>query len=100
MFEKLLADNRLEEVVITDQRLTGKLKTPDGGKQIAVANIVAPELAERLSKYGVKYTRVYESTFLRDLLSWVVPALVFFGVRPLQAAASAPVTTCLSSPLA
>ena len=28
----------------------------------------------------VKYTRVQESTFLHDLLSWVIPALVFFGV--------------------
>ncbi|MGA8006690.1 MAG: ATP-dependent zinc metalloprotease FtsH, partial [Burkholderiales bacterium] len=35
---------------------------------------------DRLSKYDVKFTRVYQSTFLRDLLSWVVPALVFFGV--------------------
>ncbi len=39
-----------------------------------------PDLAERLSKFGVKYTRVHESTFLRDVLSWVLPALVFFGV--------------------
>src|SRR3970040_1814783 len=79
-FEKLLAEGRIEEVVITDQRITGKLKAPEGGKQVAVANMRAPELAERLSKYGVKYTRAYESTFLRDLLSWIVPALVFFGV--------------------
>jgi cell division protease FtsH len=45
-----------------------------------VANLVPPELAERLDKYGVKYTRVYESTLLRDVLSWVLPALIFFGV--------------------
>jgi len=41
---------------------------------------VQPDLAERLSKFDVKYTRVHESTFLRDVLSWIVPALVFFGV--------------------
>jgi len=79
-FEKLLAEDRIAEVVISDQRITGKLKTPEGGKTIAVANLVPPELAERLSKYGVKYTRVYESTLLRDLLSWILPALIFFGV--------------------
>ncbi len=39
-----------------------------------------PQLAERLSRFDVKYTRVQESTFLRDLLSWVLPALVFFGI--------------------
>ncbi len=79
-FEKLLAEQRIEEVVITDQRISGKLKTKEGGKTVAVANLVPPDLAERLSKYGVKYTRVYESTLLRDILSWVLPALAFFGV--------------------
>jgi len=79
-FEKLLAEQRIEEVVITDQRISGKLKAKEGGKTVAVANLVPPDLAERLSKYGVKYTRVYESTLLRDILSWVLPALAFFGV--------------------
>jgi cell division protease FtsH len=79
-FEKLLADNRISEVVVSDQTITGKLKSPQGNKSTVVANIVQPQLADRLSKYDVKFTRVYESTFLRDLLSWVVPALVFFGV--------------------
>jgi cell division protease FtsH len=79
-FEKLLAQDKIAEVTVSDQRITGKLKAPENGKTVAVANLVPPELAERLSKYGVKYTRVQESTFLRDILSWVVPALVFFGV--------------------
>ena len=79
-FEKLLAEHKIDEVVISDQRITGKLNNKQGGKTVAVANLVTPDLAERLSKYGVRYTRVYESTILRDLLSWIVPALVFFGV--------------------
>ncbi len=79
-FEKLLAQHKIEEVVISDQRITGKFTAREGGKTVAVANLVPPELADRLDKYGVKYTRVYESTLLRDILAWVVPALVFFGV--------------------
>ncbi len=79
-FEKLLSDNKIAEVTVSDQTITGKLKSPQGNKSTVVANIVQPELADRLSKYDVKFTRVYESTVLRDLLSWIVPALVFFGV--------------------
>jgi len=80
-FEKLLAEDRISEVTVSDQRITGKLRNPEkNGKTVAVANLVEPDLAERLSKYGVKYTKVHESTFLRDLLSWIVPALVFFGI--------------------
>src|ERR671919_1085205 len=79
-FEKLLAQDRIAEVTVSEQRITCKLKAPENGKKVAVANLVQPELAERLSKFGVKYTQVHESTFLRDVLSWVLPALVFFGV--------------------
>ena len=63
---------------MSDQRITGKLKAPENGKTVAVANLVPPEIAERLDKYGVKYTSVQESTFLRDVVGG--PALVFFGV--------------------
>jgi cell division protease FtsH len=80
-FEKLLTEDKIDEVVVSDSRITGKLKSPEkNGKKVAVANLVQPDLAERLSKFGVKYTRVHESTFLRDMLSWILPALVFFGV--------------------
>jgi cell division protease FtsH len=79
-FEKLLAEDKISEVVVSEQRITGKLKAPENGKTVAAANLVQPDLAERLSKFDVKYTRVHESTFLRDVLSWIVPALVFFGV--------------------
>jgi cell division protease FtsH len=79
-FEKALSEGRVAEVVVGETTITGKLKTPDGSKTSIVANRVEPDLAERLSQYDVPYTRVVESTFLRDLLSWVVPALVFFGL--------------------
>src|SRR5688572_21671988 len=79
-FEKLLSEGKIAEVVVSDSRITGKLTGNGSGKKVAVANLVQPDLAERLSKFGVSYTQVHESTFLRDILSWVVPALVFFGV--------------------
>jgi len=79
-FERMLADGRIAEVTIGDRQVIGRLRKAEGGKEIVVANRVEPDLAERISKYGVPYTRSYESTLLRDLLSWIVPALVFFGV--------------------
>ncbi|HMM86127.1 MAG: ATP-dependent zinc metalloprotease FtsH [Gammaproteobacteria bacterium] len=80
-FEQALAEGRVAEVVVGETTITGRLKTPDpGGKTTIVANRVEPDLAERLSQYDVPYTRVVQSTFVRDLLSWVVPALVFFGL--------------------
>src|SRR5882762_8081008 len=34
--------------------------------------------AQRLSRFNVPYTREYEGTFLRDVISWVAPVLAFF----------------------
>ncbi|MBI1396423.1 MAG: ATP-dependent zinc metalloprotease FtsH [Betaproteobacteria bacterium] len=80
-FEKALAQGRVSEITIGDQTITGKLKSPDAsGKTVIVATRVEPALADRLSRYDVPFTRVVESTFVRDLLSWVVPVLLFFGL--------------------
>jgi cell division protease FtsH len=79
-FERLLKEDKISEVTVSDRHITGKLKGADGGKKVAIANRVEPDLADRLDKYGVKYTRAYENTFFRDLLSWVLPAVIFFGI--------------------
>jgi cell division protease FtsH len=79
-FEKALAEGRVAEVTVGETTITGKLKTPEGSKTTIIATRVEPGLAERLSKYDVPYSRVVESTLLRDLLSWVLPAVVFFGL--------------------
>lgn len=80
-FEQALAEGRVAEVIVSDTTITGRLKTPDAsGKTVIVANRVEPNLAERLSRFDVTYTRVVENTLLRDILSWVAPALVFFAL--------------------
>ena len=80
-FEKALTDGTVAEVVIGDTTVTGKLKKPDDkGKTVIVATKVEPAEAARLAKFDVPYRRVIESTFLTDLLSWVAPALIFFGL--------------------
>ncbi len=79
-FEQALADDRIAEVVVSGQTVTGRLRTPDGSKTTLVAVRVAPDLAQRLDRYKVPYSQVVENTFLRDLLSWVLPVLLFFGL--------------------
>ncbi|WP_285080906.1 ATP-dependent metallopeptidase FtsH/Yme1/Tma family protein [Escherichia coli] len=80
-FEKALTEGRVAEVLVSDRTVTGRLKSPDSrGKTTIVATRVEPDLADRLSKYDVPYARMLESTWLRDVLSWILPAVAFFGV--------------------
>ena len=80
-FESLVEAGKVEDVYVTDRDIRGSLKEPlpDGQKRF-VTTRVEPALAERLSERGVKVTGVVESTLLRDVLSWILPVLFFFGV--------------------
>jgi cell division protease FtsH len=82
-FKTLVAAGEVEEVSITGQSLSGKRKPKEGetdSKFFTTVRVEDPELVRDLQKHGVKFTGVIESTFWRDLLSWVVPALVFVGI--------------------
>ncbi len=79
--ETLLQQGKVAELTIREKYIVGELKEPEqNGKKIVVANRVEPGLAEHLSQYRVPYTQVYESKVLVTLLSWIVPALIFFGI--------------------
>src|SRR3974377_2474214 len=80
-FEQLLKDRKIAEIGVSDRYIQGKLKEPlpDGRREFLTTR-VEPQLADELQKYGVTYTGQVESTFLRDLLSWVIPVLIFFGL--------------------
>lgn len=80
-FEQLLKDNKVAEIAIKENSIEGKFKEPQkDGKQYFITTRVDLPLAELLSKYDVKFTGVVQSTFLRDVLSWVLPVLLLFGL--------------------
>ena len=80
-FQSLLNDDKVAEIGITTNSIRGTLKEaqPDGIKDF-VTTRVEPDLAATLDKHGVVYTGMVESTFIRDLLSWVLPAIIFVGI--------------------
>src|SRR5262249_29788349 len=80
-FQQLLKDGKVAEVAVSDRYIQGKLKQPlPNGKSQFVTTRIDPEFADQLQKYDVTYTGQVESTFLRDVLSWIIPMLVFFGL--------------------
>ncbi|HBV20502.1 MAG TPA: cell division protein FtsH [Nitrosomonas sp.] len=80
-FQHFLEQGQIAEISITDQHIYGTLKTrhADGFKDF-VTTRVEPEFAEELEKYNVEYTGVVKSTWIRDLLSWLLPMAVFIGI--------------------
>ncbi|NOJ44499.1 ATP-dependent zinc metalloprotease FtsH [Bradyrhizobium australiense] len=80
-YQQLLKQGKVATVGISDRTLQGTLKEPlSGGQKQFVTTRVDQETAQELEKYNVRFTGQIESTFLRDLLSWVMPVLLFFGL--------------------
>lgn len=80
-FQHLLEQGGVAEIAITENQIFGTLKEKhaDGFKDF-VTTRVEPDLAEVLDKHHVVYTGVVQSTWLRDLLSWIVPTAIFIGI--------------------
>src|SRR5689334_21350383 len=80
-FQDDLKAGKIAEVRVSGNYIQGKLKAPDAqGRTEFITTRVDPEIAQELGKYDVKFAGSIESTFLRDLLSWVVPIGLFFGI--------------------
>jgi cell division protease FtsH len=80
-FEKELKAGEIKDIAISNNVIQGTYKSPRPDNRTRfVTTRVDPDLAKELSQYNVEYSGVIESTFLRDILSFVAPALIFFGI--------------------
>ena len=80
-FQDDLKAGKISEVRVSGNYIQGKYKAPDkAGYTDFITTRVDAATAEELSKYNVTFAGQIESTFLRDLLSWVIPIALFAGV--------------------
>jgi len=82
-FLNLLKAGKIVEVAITANQIQGKMKV-EGGAPDEIKTFktirVDPELSTILDQYKVVFKGEIESTFLRDIFSWVFPLILFVGI--------------------
>ena len=81
-FLNLLKAGKVTEIAVTANQIQGKMKAdgaPDDLKPFKTIR-VDPDLSKMLEQYPVTFKGEIESTFLRDLFSWIFPLLLFVGV--------------------
>lgn len=80
-FQTMLRDEQIAEITITENNIRGRLKSPlSDGRSFIHTVRVDPDFAEDLQEYGVKFTGKIESNVLGNILSWIIPAIIFFGL--------------------
>ncbi len=81
-FVQKLKEGKIIEVSITEKQIQGLMQAEEtSGKDIHFRTVrVDQGTSELLDKYNVNYAASIESTFFRDLLSWIVPVFLFVGI--------------------
>ncbi len=80
-FEELLAQGKISDITVKENTIEGSFTDAAQAEHpYFVTTRVDKDLAELLTQYGVTYRGAVESTLLRDLLSWIVPVALIFGL--------------------
>ncbi len=83
-YSKFLAyvrDGQVKEVVVTESYIRGELRTPtEDGRTAFRTNRVDADVVTELEGHDVQITGATENTFLREVLSWILPVLLFLGI--------------------
>ena len=80
-YQSQLKAGAIDSVRVSGNYIQGKFKKPDDkGYSEFVTTRVDPRLAEDLERYHVRFSGAIESNFLRNLLSWIIPTALFFGI--------------------
>ncbi len=78
---KLAEGGKIKEIVVSQGELRGELhEAGSDGARFFRATRVDPALAAELGKHGVAFSGRVESQLVPMLLSWILPAVVFFGI--------------------
>jgi cell division protease FtsH len=82
-FKRLVTQDKVTQVTIEPDLISGTLKQDSGVSGPARFRTFRVEdkgLVEALETHGVTYSGSYESKLLSNLLSWVVPMVLFFVI--------------------
>ena len=80
-FEHLLDQGKIAEVTVGTDTVQGSLKDPlPSGKREFFAIRVDPQLADKLAKHAVVVKGVPSGGLIQIILSWVVPAIIFYVI--------------------
>lgn len=82
-FLQLVKAGKVTEVAISENQIQGRLQSENGsegsGKLFRTVR-VDKDMSDLLASNNVRFTGRIESNFFGNLLSWIVPLLLFFGI--------------------
>jgi len=79
-FQRLVREDKVARVVVSADQIEGEYKEAIDGKTRFVTTRIEEGLAKDLDAHRVEYAGKPQGGIISLILSWVVPAAVFFGI--------------------
>jgi len=77
-FLQAVSNNRVKEIAIGKEQIKGRMLDENGNPEVFVTVRVDTDLSQTLEQHQVEFRGEVENTFLKTLLSWVVPIFLFY----------------------
>jgi len=79
-FKQYLAEGQVGNLTIGPESINGTIKGKEGKKDqnFITVRVDDPNLVKELDEYKVSYSGLYQSKFLNNILSWLIPLGIFF----------------------
>jgi len=79
-FKQYLAEGQIIKLTIGPENISGTLRGKEGKpeQEFMTVRVDDPNLVKELDGQKVNYSGLYQSKFLNNLLSWIVPIGIFF----------------------
>ncbi|HBH28919.1 MAG: ATP-dependent zinc metalloprotease FtsH [Desulfofustis sp. PB-SRB1] len=79
-FIEAVLNDKVIEIAVGQDRISGKMRADDGTEQLFTTVRVDTDLSQKLSEHNVKFSGQVENTFIKAILSWLIPIGLFFGI--------------------
>ncbi|OGG51276.1 MAG: cell division protein FtsH [Candidatus Handelsmanbacteria bacterium RIFCSPLOWO2_12_FULL_64_10] len=83
-FRRLVAEGKVRSCAIGPEQIRGTLEEKsrhgDGNRTFSTMRVEDSDLVKLLEQHKVNFTGQVDSDWFRTVLSWIVPALIFFGL--------------------
>ncbi len=76
-FKEALKAGRIKELTISAESITGEWTTEKGIRKFQTVRVEDPDLVKELDAQKVRYTGKVESKWLINILSWILPLILF-----------------------
>ena len=79
-FIEAVLNDKVIEIAVGQDRISGKMRADDGTEQLFTTVRVDTDLSQKLSEHNVKFSGQVENTFIKAILSWLIPIGLFFVI--------------------